>query len=126
MSDLTTILVILALGMGNIFLWWFLDRILWDRLRTVASGVIRGVPLSKESRQIALWFFSMYVGGAIGGHVGLGVFWLVAAKNAAAPDVKMMLYLAAWIVFAAVAAWTATGIVWHRHLASILRQAEAD
>lgn len=126
MSNLDTIFLILGLGLGNIFLWWFVDRVLWERLNAVASGVVRGIPMSKEYRRMALWFFSMYVGGAVGGHLALGVFWLVAAKNAAAQDVKVILYVAAWLVLAAVAAWTATGIVWHRHFASELREPGID
>ena len=126
MSNPNTALVILALGLANIFLWWFVDRILWERLDTVAAGVVRGVPMSKEYRRTALWFYSMYVGGAIGGHVALGVFWFVAAQRAAAPEVKVMAYIATWVVAAAIAAWIATGIVWHRHFASLLGQAEAD
>ena len=126
MSTSATALVILAIGIGNIFLWWFVDRILWERLDAIASGTVRGVPMSKECRRTALWFFSMYVGGAIGGHLALLLFWLVAAKNAVAQDVKVALYVGAWLVLAAVAAWAAIGVVWHRHFASVLRQGEAD
>jgi hypothetical protein len=126
MSNLNTILVILGLGLGNIFLWWFVDQILWQRLDAVASGVVRGIAMSKEYRRVALWFYSMYVGGAIGGHAALGVFWLVAAQNAAAQEVKVILYVAAWVALAAVAAWTATGIVWHRHFAALLREGEVE
>ena len=127
MSNLTTILVIIAIGLANIYAWWFVDRILRDRVDAIVSGVVRGVPVSKEHRRTSLWLsYSNAAGGAAGGQIGIGIAWLVAANNAVADDVKLLLYLVAWIVFAGVAAFIASGILWHRHLASLLRQAEAD
>ena len=127
MSNLTTILVIIVIGLANICAWWFVDRILRNRVDAIVSGVVRGVPISKEHRRMSLWLsYSNPAGGAAGGQIGIGIAWLVAANNAVADDVKLLLYLVAWIVFAGVAAFVANGILWHRHLASLLRQAEAD
>ena len=126
MSNLTTILLIIVIGYGNIYVHYFVDRMLRERLDTVVSGVVRGVPISKDDRRMSLWFFSMWVGGAAGGHLGLGLFWLVAANNAVAADVQACLYICAVVVFGGMAAFVGVGILWHLRLAPVLRQAEAD
>ena len=64
--------------------------------------------------------------GAVGGHLAPTLFWFVASKNAVSQDAKVTLYVGAWLVLAAVTAWVAIGIVWHRHFASVLRETEAD
>lgn len=125
MSNLTTILLIIAIGWGNICTWWFVDRMLWERINTIVSGVVRGIPISKQQRQMSLWFYSLGVGGAVGGFMGLGLFWLAAANNAVATDVRVCLYVCATVVFGGVAAFAGTGILWHRHLAALVRPTEA-
>jgi hypothetical protein len=127
MSDLTSILVMTAIGVGQIYLYWFVDRTLRDRLDVVVSGVVRGVAVSNDHRRLSLWLsYSLRVWGAAGGQIVLGIFWLVAANNAAADDVRLLLYVAVWITFVGAAGWIADGVFWHRHLASMLRQSEAE
>lgn len=124
MSDLNTIFAITALALGNIYVWWFVDRILRDRLDIVVSGIVRGVSTPTEHRQISLWLsYTMRIGGAAAGQLSVMMCWLVAAKNAATDDVKFLCYVGAWIVLLAVVGWILTGIVWHRYLASLLRKA---
>jgi len=93
----------------------------------VVGGVVRGVGISKEHRQTSLWLsYAMSVGAAAGGQLVMTMCWFAAANNAATDDVKFLCYMGAWLAFLAAVGWSLTGIVWHRHLASVLRQAEAD
>jgi hypothetical protein len=126
MSDLTSILVITGLGLGNIYLWWFIDGKLRHRLDIVASGVVRGVAMPKEHRRLSLWLnYLLGVGAAAGGQLVIAMCWFFAANNAGT-DAKFLCFMGAWIAFLGAVGWSLSGIVWHRHLASALRQAEAD
>ena len=127
MSHLTTILVIIAVCLVQIFVWWFVDGILRDRIDAIVSGVVRGVAIPKEHRRLSLWLsYLIHIAGAAGGQFAAGLGWLVAANAAGEDDVRLLCYLAVWMTLMGVVAWIAAGILWHRHLASILRQAEAD
>ena len=66
MSDLTTILVIIALAFGHIFIYWFVDRLIRDRLDMVATGIVRGVAVSMEHRRLSFWlsWFTAITGGS--------------------------------------------------------------
>ncbi len=121
MSTLTIILAIVAIGLANIFVYWFVDRILSDRLDPILTGVRHGIPMSKEERRASLWWYTNSVVGAVGGHVGLGLLYLVAANNAVAADVATILSVVAVIVFAGSMSWVGTGIIWYRRVAAILR-----
>jgi len=126
-SHLTTILVVIAICQVQIFVWWFIDRILRDRVDAIVSGVVRGVAVPKEHRRLSLWFsYLIHIAGAVGGQLGAGIAWLAAADAAGEEVLRLLCYLAAWITLMGVVAWTVNGIYWHRHLASVLRQAEAD
>jgi len=98
-----------------------------DRLDAIVSGVIRGVAIPKEHRRQSLWLlYFLRIAGAAGGQIGLGFCWLVAANAASEDDVKLLCYFCAWITLMGVIAWIVSGILAHRHLAPLLREAEAD
>ena len=127
MSHLTTIVVIAAVGLVQIFVWWFVDRMLRDRLDAIVSGVIRGVAIPKEHRRASWWLsYFLRVWGAVAGQLGAGFCWLLAADAASEDGVRLLCYFAAWITLMGVIAWIVSGILAHRHLAPLLREAEAD
>jgi len=117
----------MAICLVQIFLWWFVDRILRDRLDAIVSGVVRGVAISTEHRRLSLWLsYLIHIAGAAAGQLGVGFGWLFAANATGENDIKLLCYLAAWITLMGLVAWIGTGILWHRHIAQLLRQAEAD
>ena len=127
MSDFAAILAMTALAYPHVFIFWFVDRILRDRLEMVATGIARGVPMSVEFRRTSFWSsWFIAVAGGIGGQVVIGVLWLVAAKHAQAGDVRVVALVGAFMSLMCVLAFVYRGMLWAPRLASLLRQAEAD
>jgi hypothetical protein len=127
MQQFNPILAVLAVGLGNIAVCWFVDRILRDRIDTIASGVIRGVQISAEHRRVSFWVsYFMYAWVMAGSQAIVAAgFWL-AAKHAVGEDVKLLCYGAMWLTLIGVLGWTLQSVLWYRHFASVLRQAEVD
>ena len=54
------------------------------------------------------------------------MFWLAAAKNAGAQDVRLLAWIGVFISLICVLSWVLEGVSWFRHLGPLLRQAEAN
>ena len=58
MQQFHPILAVAVVGLGQIIVCWFVDRILRDRIDTVASGVIRGVQIGGAPPSFLLDFLT--------------------------------------------------------------------
>ena len=127
MQQFHPILAVAVVGLGQIIVCWFVDRILRDRIDTVASGVIRGVRISAEHRRVSFWIsYFMYAWVAAGGQAIIALCYWLAANHAVGKDVKLLCYGGMWMTLIAMLGWTLQSIWWYCHFASALRQAEAD
>jgi hypothetical protein len=127
MQQFNPILAVAAIGLFQIAVCWFVERILRDRLDTVASGVIRGVTISNEHRRVSFWlsyFAPAWV--AAGGQAIIAACYWVAANHAVGEDVRLVCYGGMWMTLIAMLAWTLQSVLWHQHFGSVRRQAEAD
>jgi hypothetical protein len=127
MSDLATILLMLAtFGLLAISVAVNVRRT-HQRCDDVASGVVNGVPMSMKYRWLLL--YQDYVGNAFGIVILLFPFvvgFLAAAEVAGDPNVRNVAYACA-----AAAGWTLVAVLpfaisWVLYLTSVLRQAKAD
>ncbi len=127
MSDLTTLGGLLALGIANGFLFVFMDKWVSDRGDTIVTGVIRGVRISAKHRRYVLQVRLILNAGALIVIEGvLGIGWLLVGGNASADDIKLLAYLVAFINAVGAVGWLATLPSHYRHLATVMREAQAD
>jgi hypothetical protein len=127
MQQFNPILAVAAIGLVQIAVCWFVDRILRDRIDTIASGVIRGVQISAEHRRASFWIsYFMYAWAAAGGQAIFAVGYWLAANHAVGEDVKLLCYGGMWMTLIVMLAWTLQSVLWYRHFTSVLRQGEAD
>jgi len=127
MQQFNPILTVAAVGLGQITVCWFLERTLRDRIDTVASGMIRGVRISAEHRRVSFWIsYFAPAWAAAGGQAIIALCYWLAANHAVGKDVKLVCYGGMWMTLIAILAWTLQSVLWYRHFASTLRQAEAD
>jgi hypothetical protein len=127
MSDITAIVLILALFLLAFVTAAFLLRHMYKRCDDILSGVVNGIPVSVRSRW--LFFLHDYVALSfavtiIAGVTGVGFVTAAEAlgdSNAAVFAQVCAVPAAGFFVFNLL-----LGLIWMRHFATILRQAEAD
>ena len=127
MSGFNAILSVMAVGIANTFLYVFIDKWIRNREKLIVSGMVRGVQTSVHHRRMELqtrWVSA--VGGQIVVQAFVLVGWLLIARNSEAEEVRAFAYLAALVSGGGTVGWITMSPLWYRHLASILRQAEAD
>ena len=127
MSDVTTILLMLAIIMFVPGFSIFHLRRLHQRCDDIATGVVNDRPISLRYRWLLLYNDYTGVGFGIGGIdlVGALVFF-VLGRAAGSEDVKIVAYLcAAGLAWGALITMVFV-VSWILHLRSVLRQAEAD
>ncbi len=127
MTNFNELLLIVALAIPATFVFFYIDGLLLKRIETIATGVVRGVPVSVQHRRLMLyysWGMNVWVGVAF---CAMLVFvWIAIAANIADPRLQSYAYLAAFFVSGGVLNWGTQYFFWFRHLSSVLRQAEAD
>jgi predicted secreted protein len=127
MSNFYAIGLIMALFIAAGFVYVYLDRTLQDRYDAIATGVIRGVPVTVEYRQLLLYTRLL---PAIVVVVSMLSFWalgcLLLARNTSGEEVRLFGYLAAFIISWGVVGWIVLGGAVFFHLRSMSLQAEAD
>jgi len=127
MSDSTGLLAILSLGMTGTFLTYYIGRIANDMGGQICTGAIAGSPIPTEQR----WYMlhNMWMSYEIGGwavSIFLVFAQLLLANSVSDENVKMLGYLAAFIVAVASLMWLLQGGFMFFNYRSVLRQAEAD
>jgi hypothetical protein len=127
MSDFTALGAMVALGIANAFLFVFMDRWVNGRGDTIATGVVRGVRISARHRRYVLQVrLILNAGTLIVVECVLAIGWLLVAGNAGASDLKFLAYVLAFINAVGAIGWVATLPSHYRHLATVMREAEAD
>jgi hypothetical protein len=125
MSDFTAIGMIMALATANMFVYFRLDRRLSDAWAEIATGVIRGVPVSTKVRSQRLhgdWLFTLAAGIAFQAIFAVG--WLLLARNVSTEEVKLFAYMIGFIALIGLSGWTLMSPFWYSYLRSVLREAE--
>ena len=125
MSDFTAIGMIMALATANMFVYFRLERRLSDAWGEIATGLIRGVPVSTKVLSQRLhgdWLFTLAAGIAFQAIFAVG--WLLLARNASAEEVKLFAYMIGFIALIGLSGWTLMSPFWYSYLRSVLREAE--
>jgi hypothetical protein len=127
MSDLTVIALIAAIVIAGYFVFLSADKWTHERGDALATGVLRGVPMSSKHRWLLL--FQSWLPNALG--VTLFSLFVTLALVAIARDadnrlVESLAYLCAMGFGFACAFWLVLGPSWFVYYLSQLRQAEAD
>jgi hypothetical protein len=126
MSDLTASVAIVALAIANFFLFVFMDKWIVGRSDAIATGTFGGAGAPFKHRRYRLQVNIIINTGSMSFMFGLlATGWLTIAQNANA-DIQLLAYLAAFGNGCGALGWLVTLPVDYRHLASVLRQAEAD
>ncbi len=127
MSDFTALGAMVAMGIANAFLFVFMDQWVNSRGDTIATGVVRGVRISARHRRYVLQVrLILNAGTLIVVECVLAIGWLLVAGNAGASDLKFLAYMLAFINAVGAIGWVATLPSHYRHLATVMREAEAD
>ena len=125
MSDFTAIGMIMALATANMFVYFRLDRRLSDAWAEIATGFIRGIPVSTKVRSQRLhgdWLFTLAAGIAFQAIFAVG--WLLLARNVSTEEVKLFAYMIGFIALIGLLGWTLMSPFWYSYLRSVLREAE--
>ena len=127
MSDFTALGAMVAMGIANAFLFVFMDQWVNSRGDTIATGVVRGVRISARHRRYVLQVrLILNAGTLIVVECVLAIGWLLVAGNAGASDLKFLAYMLAFINAVGAIGWVATLPSHYRHLATVMREAQAD
>jgi len=127
MSDFAALGAMVALGIANAFLIVALDRWVHHRADGIVSGAFRGVrvPVTHRRRELQVGFVTNG-GGLVSVQGVLAIGWLLIGGNAGADDLKLLAYLVAFLNAVGAIGWALTLPTFYRHLAAVLREAEAD
>jgi hypothetical protein len=127
MSDFNALGLMFALGVANASLYFFQDRWIHNGADAVATGVVRGVPVSTTHRWLLLYTsWLSAVAAAVAIQVVIATGWTMMGRSLNGGDPQLFAYLASFITWAAVAGWIVLSPFWYARLAAVLRQAEAD
>jgi hypothetical protein len=127
MSDFAATGALVGLIIANAFVFVYMDAWVQNRSDAIITGVIRGVPVSVKHRRYLLQTRFLIHGAALISIEGcLVIGWMVVGRNAGVEELKLIAYLAAFVNATAVLGWTLLFPFWYLHLASVLREAEAD
>jgi hypothetical protein len=127
MSNSTGLLAILSLAVMGTFLTFYMVRIATDMGGQICTGAIAGIPVPIEQRWYMLhntWLSYQIGGWAMSIFLAFGQ--LLLANSVGDEHVKMLGYMAAFIVAVASMMWLLQGGFIYFNYRSLLRQAEAD
>jgi len=126
MTNFAELLGIVALGIANGFLYVFMDNWIVSRSDAIATGTFGGAGAPLKHRRYRLQTNLIINTGVLVFICGLLVAaWLMIGRHAS-DDVQLFAYLTAFVNGVGAVGWLAVLPLHYRHLASILRQAEAD
>jgi hypothetical protein len=127
MTNFAALAVMVALMIGNGFLAVLLDRWVHHRADGIVSGVFRGVraPVTHRRRELQVGFVTNG-GGLVAMEAVLAVAWVLIGRDVRVEELKLLANLAAFLNAMMALGWSLTLPTFYRHLASLLREAEAD
>jgi len=127
MSNLYPIGLLVALAIVAMFVYSYLDRKVRLEANPIVTGFIQGVSVSMKHRSLLLntrWLPS--VTAVVAYQSGMALGWLLIGRNASDEEVRLFAYLVAFLAGITALGWIFLAPFWYLHLASVLRQAEAD
>jgi hypothetical protein len=125
MSDFAAVGMLMALGMFATCSYFFIDRLIREQSEVIVTGVLRGVPISVDSRRLIFYRYWLLPAAALVVYQILIVTgWMVMAQTARAGEVKTLTYLFAFFGSVAVLGAVYQAIVGYSQLVSVLRQAQ--
>jgi hypothetical protein len=126
MSDVSVFVAIFALAMANTYLFVFMDKWIVSRADAIATGTFGGAGSPFKHRRYRLQADIVINTGTLILALGIQTIgWLMIGRNASG-DIRLFAYLVAFGMAVGALGWIVTLPVDYRHLASILREAEAD
>ena len=127
MSDLNEIALVVALFIAATFLYFSMDRWVQERYDAAETGLAGGVPVSQGFRRLLLTTRVMPALATVVIVMGfLGVGWMFIGEAIDSESAKLLAYLAAFVASVTAFGWLVVGPFVYAHLASRVRQAEAD
>jgi hypothetical protein len=127
MSDFVALGAMVALGIANAFLTVFMNTWMAGIHHAIVSGGLPGGQVPVKDRRYRLQVPFVINSGALIAIEGvLAIGWLLIGGNAGASDLKLLAYLIAFLNAVNAIGWLATIPTHYRHLAAVLREAEAD
>jgi hypothetical protein len=127
MSDFSAVAVIIALLLVDVFVYLYLERWFEERVDTIVTGVIRGVPVPIEHRWMLLQTRLVFLAAILILMQGMGSLgMLLLGRSVSTEEVALFAYLGSFFAFTAVVGWLLVIPFWFFRLARLLRQAEAD
>jgi hypothetical protein len=127
MSTFAALAMMVALMIANALVFILMDAWVQNRSDAIVSGVIRGVPVSVRHRRYLLQTRFLIHGATLITIEGcLLIGWMLIGRNAGVEELKLIAYLVAFVNATGAFGWTLLFPFWYLHLASVLRQAEAD
>jgi len=124
MSDFAGAGMVVALGIANVFLYAFMDYWVNSRADAVAR-TLHGFPI-EHRRYVLQARFVINAGTLIATEGVLTVGWILVGRNASVEEFRLFAYMLASLNALAAIGWPVTAPLFYRHLAAILRRAEAD
>ena len=127
MSNFVAMGVIVALFIANVFLVVTLDRWVHEIVETIVTGVVRGVqvPIIYRRRILQVNFLTT-TSGIFAANAALTIGWIVMGRSATDEEAKWVAYLFAFPNAMGAAGWFFAFLLYYRHLAGILREAEDE
>ena len=127
MSDLTDLLAISALGLSGSFFLFYFSRVTNELADQIITGFIRDHPIPAKQRWLMLYSgWLSYVMGAVGVPLFVAIAAVLVANHVGDEDVRLLGYLAAFLLVIASSNWLIQGSVQFFSYRSLLREAEAD
>lgn len=125
MSNFAALAVIVGLFIANVFLVVILDRWVEAIVKTIVTGVIRGVQVPMGYRRRLLQGnFLTTLSGYLAAEGAIAIGWIVMGRHAAHDEVRWMAYLFAFPNVVAFASLLMQFPFYYRYLAGILRDGE--
>jgi len=126
-AEFNAIGLTVGLILVNAFVFISMDKWVQDRSDSIASGMIRGVPVSIKHRRYLLQTRFLIHGPTLITIEGLLVAaWVFAGQHATVEELRLLAYLAAFVNATGAVGWTLLFPFWYFHLASLLRETGAD
>jgi hypothetical protein len=123
MPDSTTIPLVFAIAIPNLFLYGFMDKLIKQRTDEVATGVFHGVAVSLEHRELTLntsWLIAVTTGIGLQSIFTLG-YWELS-NNTDAYGVRAFALIYTYFSALGVFGWVWYAVRWYLRLTSLLRQ----
>jgi ABC-type Fe3+ transport system permease subunit len=127
MSNLNAIGLIAAILIGSYATFLFADRWIHDRGDVIATGLVRGIPMTTQHRWLVLinnWFTVVF--SLIFFAFGVSAIFVGIAQNVGDPFVQKLAYVSALGFGGVCVIWIVLGGSWFVHYRTILRETKRD